>query len=256
MSARRALLALSGALFLAACRTAPTPPPWAAVPLAEPGVQQRLSALRALAASRHALRANARVSQSGAAGAGLSHQLVLLERPSRLRVEVIGPLGQRALALACDGETLDLYRAETGRIESQPVDAALLWRVARIPLAPSEAVGVLLGAPDLALEPTRAEQSPDGALRFVWPDRSAVIDGAGQLVELELGRAGAAAVVARYSDVRGAGAAAFPWRTELEFPAQRAGAVVELRELELNPTLDPAWFRLAREPVSWREERP
>jgi hypothetical protein len=257
VSVRRALAAPAGALIVAGCQTLPAPSPWSAIALDDARVQGRLGALRALAASRRSLRANARVSQTGSAGASLSRQLVLLERPSRLRVEVVGPLGQRALALACDGETLDLYRAETGRIESQPVDAALLWRVARLPLQPTDAVGVLLAAPSLPEAPPSAELAADGALRLSWPELRATLDAAGRLVEVHLLAGAVDSVVARYSDLRGDGASAFPWRTELEFPAQRAGAVVELREVELNPVLDPSWFRLGRDSVSWREpERP
>jgi hypothetical protein len=241
-----ALAALTCAVALAACRTLPPEPAWTPLAADRPLVAQRLDWLREHAAARRSLRANARVSLSGAAGESFSRQLVLAERDAKLRIEVIGVLNQRVLVLASDGATYDLYRAETGKIESGPVDAGVLWRVARIPLLPSEAVGLLLAAPAVLDEPPRAETNSAGELRLVWPDRSVSFDAAGQLVSARVlaGPGGEELARARYLDWRGAGDAAFPYRMELDFAFQKGGALIEFRDAEVNAPLEPEWFRL------------
>jgi hypothetical protein len=251
--AQRTLCALACALALAACQTAPAAAPaWTPLAADDALAAQRLSWLRAHAAARRSLRANARVSLSGAAGESFSKQLVLAERDAKLRIEVIGLLGQRALVLASDGVEYDLYRAETGKTETGAVDAGVLWRVARIPLLPSEAVGLLLAAPAVLAEAPRAESGPAAELRLVWPDRSVTFDAAGGLASARVlaGPGGEELAKAKFLDWRGEGAAAFPYRVELDFAFQKGGALIEFRDAELNAALDPTWFRLKPPRVS------
>jgi hypothetical protein len=148
--------------------------------------------------------------------------------------------------LASDGASYDLYRAETGRTESGPVDAGVLWRVARIPLLPGEAVGLLLAAPAVPSEPPHAEAGAGGELRLAWPDRSVTFDAGGALASVRLLAAPGGEEIARakFLDWRGAGASAFPYRVELDFAFQKGGALVEFRDAEVNAALDPSWFRL------------
>lgn len=250
--ARRLGCALACALALAACQTPAPAPVWTPIAADDARAVERLAWLRAQAAGRRALRANARVSLSGAAGESFSRQLLLVERDAKLRIEVIGVLNQRVLVLASDGEAYDLYRAETGKLESGALDAGVLWRVARIPLLPSEAVSLLLAAPDVPAERPRAELGPAGALRLVWPDRSVDFDGAGALAGARVlaGAGGEELARATFLDWRGEGATAFPQRMELDFASQRGTARIEFRDVEVNPALDPSWFRLVRAPVS------
>ncbi len=252
MRAARWLCALACAVALTSCQTLPPAPAWTPLAASDARVAERLAWLRAHAAARRSLRANARVSLSGAAGESFSKQLVLAERDAKLRIEVIGMLGQRALVLASDGVAYDLYRAETGQTETGPVDASVLWRVARIPLLPSEAVGLLLAAPAVPPDAPQAEAGPAGELRLVWPDRSVTFDAAGALASARVlaGASGEELAKAKFLDWRGDGASAFPYRMELDFAFQKGGALIEFRDAEVNAALDPKWFRLKAAPVS------
>ena len=254
-AARRVRTLCVSALLVAlvGCATPPPPAPaWTPLAAEDARVTERLAALRALSAERRSLRATARVSISGTAGESFSKQLVLVEREAKLRIEVIGVLGQRALVLASDGVAYDVYRAETGKTETGAVDAGVLWRIARIPLLPSEAVGLLLAAPSAPDEAPRGEAGPAGELRLAWPDRSVTFDATGVLTEARVlaGAGGEEIVLARFGDLRGAGAAAFPHRIELAFPFQKGSALLEYREVELNAALDTKWFRLVKPRVS------
>ena len=103
----RGAFALGLALALFGCRSAPVA--WTPLAADDPRPALRVAALQALAQERHALRATGRVEAEGPAGSGFSKQLLLVERPARLRVEVIGLLEQRVLVLATDGERYELY---------------------------------------------------------------------------------------------------------------------------------------------------
>jgi hypothetical protein len=165
---KRAAPALAAALLLQmGCLTLPSP----LVPLAvgDPRPHALLAGWNARAGELRSLRGSARVSLDGAEGASSSRQLLALERPARLRVEVLGLLNQRIAVLATDGERYDLYRSESGAVESGEIRPSVLWEVAGVPLTPEEAVAVLLGAP--RLEPSGGEiagavERSDAAVRF------------------------------------------------------------------------------------------
>jgi hypothetical protein len=254
----RALAVLALCALLGACVTPPPLAEWTPLAADDASAAEKLAWLRAHAAARRSLRANARVELAGAAGESFSKQLVLAERDAKLRIEVVGLLNQRVLVLASDGAEYDVFRADTGKIESGPVDAGVLWRVARIPLLPSEAVGVLLAAPAIPAEAPRAERSASGKLRFGWADRGVTFDTQGVLREARVISPIDAQelAVARYEDWRGEGDAAFPHRIELDFISYKGSARLELRDVEVNPALDPSWFRLKAPAQSAAEARP
>jgi hypothetical protein len=113
-------------------------------------------------------------------------------------------------------------------------------------------VGLLLAAPAVQGEPTRAEAGPAGELRLVWPDRSVTFDAAGGLTSARVlaGPDGEELARAEFLDWRGTGSAAFPYRVEFDFAYQKGGALIEFRDAEVNAALDPTWFRLSPAPVS------
>ena len=248
MSRRLVACACFAWLALSGCRTAPvlTPAGYAPLALDDPRPALRLASLRELVSARHALRATARVASEGPAGSGFSNQLLLVERPARLRVEVIGGvLQQRVLVLATDGARYELYRAEGPVTEEGTVHAGVLEEVAGLPLTPEAAVRLLLAAPlapDAPIE--TAEQGAKGALRLAWPDQTLEFDGAGRLVTLVFHPSDHPVFSARWSDWRPLAAGEFPHRLELDLPETRAHWKLEYRQVELDPALDPALFRL------------
>ena len=105
-----AALALAAALLLQmGCRTLPP----GAVPLAvdDPRPQALLANWTARAGELRSLRGSARVSLDGARGASFARQLLALERPARIRVEVLGLLNQRVAVLATGNGLKDIQSA-------------------------------------------------------------------------------------------------------------------------------------------------
>lgn len=254
---KRAAPALAAALLLQmGCRTLPSP----VVPLAvgDPRPHALLAGWNARAGELRSLRGSARVSLDGAGGASSTRQLLALERPARLRVEVLGLLNQRIAVLATDGERYDLYRSESGAVESGEIRPSVLWEVAGVPLTAEEAVAVLLGAP--RLEPPGGEiagavERSDAAVRFEirGPDLQWTVlefDARALLSGYELAGPGGRLFQVRYRDYREVAGILFAHRVELDFPASELRAEVEFRGVELNAALPEAIFRLERRALS------
>lgn len=237
-------------LLLMGCRTAPVPMGESLDPGA-PEVQAALAGLAVQTSARHGLRGSARVSLEGVRGASFARHLVLLERPARIRLEVVGPVGQRIAVLATDGQRFDLFRAETGRVESGPVHPGLLAEVAGVPLAPEELVALLLGSPPQPLgQPRTAVRGGDGRLALSWQGPAgetvhAILDADGRLQMLRLDdSAGSERVAVSYADHRPVGAGSFAHSVTLDFGSQGLRAEVDFRQVELDPELPEGLFRL------------
>ncbi len=216
-------------------------------------IQRLVGEQRAVFAARRGLRARARVSLSGAVGESFAKQVVLIERPARLRLEVVGMLGQRLAILATDGETYDLFRRPERGIASGSIHPGILWEVAGVPLQPELAVDLLLGVPpipdDEALGDAVLAQTPDG-FRVRTQDRASGFQSLefgreGDLTEARWESAGGESLLeVRYDDFRALGGQRFAHEIEIVFPRERARAVLSYREVELNPELPAELFRL------------
>jgi len=241
-------------LALGGCRTFGAGPP------AQPADAARSAALvdglAVLGASRSGLRAGARVSIEGQRRAAFARQLMLLERPARLRLEVMGVLGQRVAVLATDGARYDLYRAEQPRIESGDVHPWILFEVAGLALTPEEAVRLALGAPLAPGEGGAAAAGGallgDGGVRVELrsradePRRSLEFGPGGELRRYAVHDPGGALVLeARYGDYRDVAGTPFAHEIELDLPAAESRAEIRFQWVELNPALTEELFRLA-----------
>ena len=248
---KRAALALAAALLLQiGCRTLPSHVVRLAVD--DPRPHALLAGWTARAGELRSLRGSARVSLDGARGASFARQLLALERPARLRVEVLGLLNQRIAVLATDGERFDLYRSESGAVESGEIRPSVLWEVAGVPLTPEEAVGVLLGAPQMQRpggETTGAVESADAAVRFEirgsdlhWSVLE--FDAQELLSGYQLTGPQGPLFQVRYRDYRDVDGTHFAHRVELDFPFSQIQAEVKFGGVQLNPVLPENVFRL------------
>ena len=244
---RRALPAAL-VLLLVGCRTPPTPS-WTPVDPAQREVAAALAGLQRVAAERHALRGQARVSLSDARGSSFARHLVVLARPARLRIEVMGLLGQRIAVLASDGRVYDLYRAETGRIEHGIVHPELLGEVAGVPLPPHELVDLLLGIPPRGLDrPDRAARAPGGSWELAWElagggEQRLGLDARGRLMSVSL-RDGAGLEEVSVSYAERDQESGLARRVRFRFPGTGLRVEVAFGRVELDPELPPGLFRL------------
>jgi hypothetical protein len=180
-------------------------------------------------------------------------QLVVLERPSHLRVEILGFLNQSLAVIATDGVDFEVYRAADQSYESGAVDDRLLWNEAGIDLSPQEAVAVLLGVPIFESQPALANavRDGDGRIRIDLADaqgaviQRATFDSAGLLRVLEvLDDSGAAAWTARFEAYRDVDGSPFAHSIGLDVRSGETHAEISFRNVVLNPDLSPGIFRL------------
>jgi hypothetical protein len=180
-------------------------------------------------------------------------QLVLLERPSSLRVEVLGFLNQSHAVLVTDGDRFEVYRVRDHSYESGQVDDRLLWNEAGIFLSPKEAVAVLLGAPAFEpnLSPSRAVRDGEGRIRIDLTDAEGVLrqrvtfDPAGPLRGFELfDTRGEMIWRAQFREYRDVGGVSFAHTISLDVAAGMTHAEISFRDVELNPALSPELFQL------------
>ena len=179
MNQRGALVPFVGlllSLLVAGCRTAPAPGmqmTGTRLPINDARAERVLRNYLELARARSAMRGSARVLLEGPDFKLNRPQRILVERPARIRFEVIGLFDQLAAMLATDGRRFGFYEVSSGQISRGRVTPTLLWDLAKIDLAVHEVVGLLLGAPMPSPGVARAAVwlEPDGrlALVFAWP---------------------------------------------------------------------------------------
>jgi len=249
----RALAACLFAALLALACAGARGPRVTPLPAGDTRPSALLDALARAGEARRSLRAIARLAMDGPAGGGRARQILLLERPARLRIEILGLLDQRIAVLTTDGAEYRLYRAEDRSLTGGPVHDALLWEVAGLAVTPEQAVRILLGAP-AAPDGARlagGTQLADGRVRLELraPDRLEAtrleFDAEGRLAGWAwLGADGEPLQEARFADYRPLGDDAFPYEVELLDRTTGAEARVRFTNVELNPVLDPALFEL------------
>lgn len=244
-------------LLLAGCAT----PGLLPLPADDPRPAALLERWRGQLADRLALRGTARLSVDARQpyeGGDLhvrSKQRVVVARPARLRVEVQGLLGTTVAVLAVDDAQYEFFEADSHRFESGPVRPDLLWNAVRLDLTPAEAVGLLLGAPELPadLRILAAQDAGEGRLRITLgtsdgraPLRSIDLDGDARLRRYAVFEdASVPEWTAELDDYEDVGGTPLARRVSVE-TRNGARAVVSLSSLELNPPLAPDIFRLER----------
>ena len=234
-----------------ACRSVPP-----AVPLAldDPRPAALLAAWGRSVEARHSLRGRAKLAVDGAStGVRVrGKQVLVLERPGRLRVEILGLFNQTLAVLVTDGERFELFRVDDRSFETGPVHPDLLWQEAHIALTPDEAVGLLLGAPraDPSLVPVVALGSSDGSIRIDLADvegsvrRRMSFDAEGRLRWIEAVGDGEVEWRASFDRYQRVGDTPFAHSITLDVAAGRTHAEISLRDVELNPELSADIFRL------------
>jgi len=239
-------------LFASACQTVIP-----AIPLApdDPRPAARLAQWEQAAKDRRSLRGRVRLAVDGGDGEIRirGNEIVVLERPARMRVEVQGFLNQTAAVVATDGERFEVFRSGDRSYETGTVDEDLLWQEAHLALTPEEAVGVLLGAPALGagLAPAGAVDVGEGLIAMDLVDaeqrvrRRVAFDAASRLREFEVvGDDGAVLWRAQFGDYAPVDGVPFAHEIVLDVAAGVTHVEISLRDVELNPELPPDIFRL------------
>jgi outer membrane biogenesis lipoprotein LolB len=204
-------------------------------------IETYLAAARSGASERRALRAVGKLSLESPQGSGTVREVILVERPRRLRLEALNLLGQTEVLLVADGERFAFFNG--GRLSAGPLSEDVLRDLLGLDLDPDEAVGVLLGAP-------RLEAGPPHGVLGQGEDRIARLDSQvvrfGPEGELRgvavLDPTGVLRWHVEYARWQRAGGGSYPFSVILSFPLTQTRAEFKVREAELNPELDTSLF--------------
>jgi hypothetical protein len=170
------VLGLLLSLIVTGCRTSPVVDfrlSGTMLPIDDARAERVLRDYLEFAQTRSALRGSARVHLEGPDFKLNRPQRIVVERPARIRFEVIGLFDQLVAMLATNGRIFGFYDASNGRVSRGLVTPTLLWDLAKIDLDLHEIVGLLLGAPipNFGLARAGVWLEPDGGLvlAFAWP---------------------------------------------------------------------------------------
>lgn len=246
----RVIVALSLCACLAGCALR-RPLPRAEAPARLPAAADLESALAQRRDALHGLRALARMRYRDGEESGSSRQVIVLERPDRLRVEVLSILGT-VFVMTADRQTFSAYATDEGTVYRGTPSRTLMGRYARVALGVNELIDLLLASPAAAPSGGRGDVSFDddpGAIRLLHTDAI----GSNSVWF----SASYAPIAAERRDADGE----IEWRAEfdgyedhdglhvatkvkLEFPPTQRRIELTLQNPEVNPPFDDSIFAL------------
>ena len=176
-------------------------------------------------------------------------QVILAEKPNRLRAETLSPFGSPLLLLTADGETLRVSLPSRNVFYTGEATPANLGRFVRIPLRLTDLVSVLLYQPPIidSLREEAFELQEGGWLLIRYHSKrrqELTFNNTRQLVEVSYYDRDELFLKIDYGDFADEGDP-FPQLVGIELPRQTTTASLEFSDLETNGTLRPGIFQLA-----------
>lgn len=200
------------------------------------------------------LRTLATVSYWGTDGRGGFQEAVLVQRPDRLRLETLSPLGA-ILIVTVDADEIAGFHPREGLFYRGRSSKENLFRYTHIPLALGELTSLLMGLPPVEI-PARWQ---DGEGSVYWEiggggkERIAFHPTLGVPTQWERsGADGEIELSALFSDFSETPAGLFPLKIVLENPVQQRRLEIRYQEPELNIVLSWPLF-VQEKPATARE---
>lgn len=178
-----------------------------------------------------------------------TNQYLLLEKPDRLRVDVLTFFGQLALQLSVDQDEMQIFLNTTipGQYYKGPASDELLARLTRLPLRASELIRLLLyDPPQSSYQNARIEVKEDRYLLRLLTDggeQQFAFDALLQLRRCVYARSGAPLLIVEYNDVKEDG---FPRRVRIQIPRQQTIVNIRFSELKFNQPTKTGRFVIKR----------
>lgn len=180
---------------------------------------------------------------------------IAVKRPDNLRVEAMSPLGV-ALLLTAQGPQLAVFEPGANRFMRGAATADTLYRYVRIPMAPADAVNLLMAiAPrDFPIGGEIDSVSTEGAMTVAAYGNAAsglrelgFSDGHLVMVR-ETGADKTVYYDVRYSDYRDIGGVVFPYVVDANFPSAHSHVIFRYARPIVNGTIPDSTFELTPAP--------
>lgn len=231
--------------LLTACAPLPAPPP----PLPAGMARRLMARLDADARAFPSLRGLAKVRVHRGDRSFSASQVLLAQKPDRLRTEVLSPFGQPMLLMATDGRELEIQVPTEGRFYRGEATPAHLQRFTRLPLGVNELVHFLLyQVPLVGRDAAQVTAVPGGLYRLRLQGKGGVrqelfFDTQLHLLRTAYYREGKLLLRVHYGRFSG-GAHPFPAAIDLEMPPEKTRASLEFSEVQTNVTIPASRFVL------------
>lgn len=249
----RRLVAIALALTATACAV----PRGARAPANLPSAESLRQIVHERRDALHSLRAESHISVSGAQRSGSAREVLLVQRPDQLRVEVFSLLGTAFVLTATDGHLAAYVRSEN-RFYRGPATPDNLARYTGVPLAVPDVVELLMGVPpqrsvgygSVFWDPVKGQvrlwQSTSRGVQVVAFAGSPLVPAG---VE-ERSRDDRLLWRASFSDYVAVGALSVPRSIHFEIPDLQEHVDIELDSPEVNRPLAESLFALNAPPGS------
>lgn len=179
---------------------------------------------------------------------------IIVRRPGSLRVEAMSPFGV-ALIVAAQDARLQIFEPSKNTLMRGTADAATLARFARIPMAPRDAVGLLMGiVPEAQTTSPPDSVATEGdmtVLAYAEPGGSRRELGFqnGQLAMVrKLTPNGAVDFEIRYADYRDIGGVMFAYKVDADFPPAETRVSFSYKRPIVNGKIADSVFTLTPAP--------
>ncbi len=177
---------------------------------------------------------------------------VTAHRPDHLRVEAMSAFSV-ALILVADGKNITIFEPSENKLMHAAATADTLDRFIRIPMAPADAVTLMLGiAPDSTELAARAPDSvvnENGMVVASWKEGKVIREMGFEEDQLamvrERGAGGAIEYEVRYSDYHDIGGLMFPYVIEANFPRAQSRVSLRYKRPIINGDLPASAFVLS-----------
>ena len=251
-----AALCATAAAMLAICGCAAVTPsaPGTAAPAGAAQVAQLTSAMAERDRALQSMQTSAVMEYSNGDQHVKAREDLVARRPASLRVEAMSPFGV-ALIVAAQDSRLQIFEPSRNTLMHGTASAATLARFARIPMAPRDAVGLLMGiVPEAQTSAAPDSVANDGGvmvLMYAGPDHSSRELGFenGQLVMVrERAAGGAVNYEIRYADYHDIGGVMFPYQVDADFPSVQTHVSFHYRRPIVNGNVPDSVFVLTPGP--------
>ena len=222
----------------------PSEPVWTEIPTAE----QLLTKLASESNRYSSLDGAAKVSLTTGEKYFSSQQFLLLQKPNRLRTDVLTGFGQLVLQMTSDGEILSVFLNTTvpGRFLRGPASYENIFRFVRVPLATDDLLALLLYDPPLIGYQHRKVEVAADILTLILSgsdDRQELLfDQQLQLIGCRYFTAGEKYLSVEYQKFSKINK--FPHIIKITMPLEQTRVKVKFSELKVNGSIALAQFQL------------
>lgn len=245
---RPGIAVLAAVVLVAGCasRSALRPVPAPAGTL--PGADAIFAALAQRREAVRAVRAIARLSYSAPDESHKAKQLLVAERPDRLRFEILSPFGAVFVLTTADG-TLTAWARDEAIVYRGVASRQNLERYANVDLPVGTAVDLLLGTPPLHQDADSVVSSDGGTIEL-WQDlgRTVQVGWFGDRLEPvryeQREQSGDVRLRALFGNYATIGGVAIPTQITFELPVEQRRVDLVLSDPEVNPPLPDSVFAL------------